>query len=97
MVEHLKYQVVKGMIAEISDRTMRVLKGCGVEMLIIDEADRFKSKTFAEVRNIFEKLEIPVTAAIRALNKGLSTIDLETLKLGFGKRSLIQFQLWNQI
>ncbi|MEG4632592.1 TniB family NTP-binding protein [Microcoleus sp. AR_TQ3_B6] len=54
MVEHLKYQVVKGMIAEISDPTMRVLKGCGVEMLIIDEADRFKSKTFAEVRDIFK-------------------------------------------
>jgi DNA transposition AAA+ family ATPase len=37
---------------------MRVLKGCGVEMLIIDEADRFKPKTFAEVRDIFDKLEI---------------------------------------
>ena len=77
------------MIAEISDPTMRVLKGCGVEMLIIDEADRFKSKTFAEVRDIFEKLEIPVMAAIRALNKGLSRIDLETLKLGFGERSIV--------
>lgn len=31
---------------------MRVLKGCGVEMLIIDEADRLKPKTFAEVRDI---------------------------------------------
>jgi hypothetical protein len=39
---------------------MRVLKGCCVEMLIIDEADRFKPKTFAEVRDIFDKLEIPV-------------------------------------
>ena len=53
MLEHLKYQVVKGMIAEISDRTMRVFKGGRVEILIIDEADRFKSKTFAEVRDIF--------------------------------------------
>lgn len=31
-----------------------------MEMLIIDEADRFKPKTFAEVRDIFDKLEIPV-------------------------------------
>jgi len=58
ILEHLKYQVVKGTIAEIRDRTMRVLKGCCVEMLIIDEADRFKPKTFAEVRDIFDKLEI---------------------------------------
>jgi DNA transposition AAA+ family ATPase len=60
ILEHLKYQVVKGTVAEIRDRTLRVLKGCGVEMLIIDEADRFKPKTFAEVRDIFDKLEIPV-------------------------------------
>jgi DNA transposition AAA+ family ATPase len=60
ILEHLKYQVVKGTIAEIRDRTLRVLKGCGVEMLIIDEADRFKPKTFAEVRDIFDQLEIPV-------------------------------------
>ncbi|WP_223278092.1 TniB family NTP-binding protein [Nostoc sp. 'Peltigera membranacea cyanobiont' 232] len=36
------------------------LKGFGVEMLIIDEADRFKPKTFAEVRDIFDRLEIAV-------------------------------------
>jgi hypothetical protein len=39
---------------------MRVIKGCCVEMLIIDESDRFKPKTFAEVRDIFDKLEISV-------------------------------------
>jgi DNA transposition AAA+ family ATPase len=47
---HLKYQVTKGTVAEMRDRTLRVMKGCQVEMLIIDEADRFKPKTFAEVR-----------------------------------------------
>ncbi|BAY04724.1 hypothetical protein NIES19_39900 [Anabaena cylindrica PCC 7122] len=52
--------MTKGTVAEIRDRTLRVLKGCGVEMLIIDEADRFKPKTFAEVRDIFDKLEIAV-------------------------------------
>lgn len=60
IMEHLKYQVVKGTLPEIRDRAFRVLKGCGVEMLILDEADRFKPKTFAEVRDIFDKLEISV-------------------------------------
>ena len=60
ILEHLKYQMVKGTVAEIRDRTLRVLKGCGVEMLMIDEADRLKPKTFAEVRDIFDKLEISV-------------------------------------
>lgn len=60
IIESLKYQMTKGTVAEIRDRTSRVLKGCGVEMLIIDEADRLKPKTFAEVRDIFDKLEIAV-------------------------------------
>jgi DNA transposition AAA+ family ATPase len=67
ILELLKYQVVKGMIAEIRDRTMRVIKGCGVEMLIIDEAERFKPKTFAEVRDIFDKLEMLVILGKRSL------------------------------
>jgi hypothetical protein len=29
----LKYQMTKGTVAEIRDRTLRVLKGCGVEAL----------------------------------------------------------------
>jgi DNA transposition AAA+ family ATPase len=57
---HLKYQVTKGTVAEMRDRTLRVMKGCQVEMLIIDEADRFKPKTFAEVRDIFDNLQISV-------------------------------------
>ncbi|WP_199192149.1 TniB family NTP-binding protein [Chlorogloea sp. CCALA 695] len=60
VIEHLKYQVTKGTTAEIRNRTLRVLKGCGVEMLIIDEADRLKPKTFADVRDIFDNLEISV-------------------------------------
>ena len=57
---HLKYQVTKGTVAELRDRTLRVMKGCQVGMLIIDEADRFKPKTFAEVRDIFDNLQISV-------------------------------------
>lgn len=60
ILEHLKYQVIKGTVSEIRDRAFRVLKGCVVEMVVIDEADRLKPKTFAEVRDIFDKLEIPV-------------------------------------
>jgi DNA transposition AAA+ family ATPase len=60
ILEHLKYQVTRGTVAEIRERTLRVIKGCAVEMLIIDEADRLKPKTFAEVRDIFDKLEISV-------------------------------------
>lgn len=37
-----------------------MLKACGVEMLIIDDADRLKPKTFADVRDIFDNLEISV-------------------------------------
>ena len=60
IIEHLKYQMTRGTVAEIRDRTLRVLKGCGVEMLVIDEADRLKPKTFAEIRDIFDRLEIAV-------------------------------------
>lgn len=60
IIEHLKYKMTRGTVSEIRARTMQVLKGCGVEMLIIDEADRLKPKTFADVRDIFDKLEIAV-------------------------------------
>jgi DNA transposition AAA+ family ATPase len=60
ILDHLKYQVAKGTVAELRDRTLRVMKGCQVEMLIIDEADRLKPKTFAEVRDIFDHLQISV-------------------------------------
>lgn len=60
IIEHLKYQMTKGTVAEIRDRTLRVLKGCRVEMLILDEADRLKPNTFREVRDIGEDLEISV-------------------------------------
>lgn len=60
IIEHLKYKMVKGTVGEIRSRTLQVLKRCGVEMLIIDEADRLKPKTFADVRDIFDKLGISV-------------------------------------
>ncbi|MEH2286358.1 TniB family NTP-binding protein [Nostoc sp.] len=60
IIEHLKYQMTKGTVGEIRERTRRVLKGCSVETLIIDEADRLKPNTFKDVRDIGEELEISV-------------------------------------
>ena len=60
IIEHLKYKVVKGTVGEIRNRALKVLERCQVEMLIIDEADRLKPKTFADVRDIFDNLGISV-------------------------------------
>lgn len=60
IIEYLKFRATKGTVSDFRGRAMEVLKGCGVEMLIIDEADRLKPETFAEVRDIYDKLEIAV-------------------------------------
>ncbi|MHC5724872.1 MAG: TniB family NTP-binding protein [Nostoc sp.] len=60
MIEYLKFRATKGTVSDFRGRAMEVLKGCGVEMLIIDEADRLKPETFAEVRDIYDKLQIAV-------------------------------------
>ena len=60
IIEHLKYKMVKGTLAEIRTQTLQVLKECQVEMLIIDQAYRLKPKTFANVRDIFDNLGISV-------------------------------------
>ena len=60
IIEHLKYQITKGTISELRKRTMTVLQRCGVEMIIFDEADRCKPKTFAEIRDIFDNLNIAI-------------------------------------
>ena len=54
-------------------------------MLIIDEADRLKPKTFAEVRDIFDKLEIAVVlvgtdrldAVIKRSGAGLQPMNVQ--------------------
>ncbi|MEH2253764.1 TniB family NTP-binding protein [Nostoc sp.] len=60
MIEYLKFRATKGTVSDFRGRAMEVLKGCEVEMLIIDEADRLKPETFAEVRDIYDKLGIAV-------------------------------------
>jgi DNA transposition AAA+ family ATPase len=60
IIEYLKFKATKGTVSDFRGRTMEVLKGCGVEMIIVDEADRLKPETFAEVRDIYDKLGIAV-------------------------------------
>jgi len=60
VIEYLRYRAVKGTVSDFRSRAMEVLKGCEVEMLIIDEADRLKPETFPDVRDINDKLEIAV-------------------------------------
>lgn len=52
--------MVKGTVGDIRSRTLQILKRCGVEMLIIDEANRLNPKTFTDVRDIFDDLGICV-------------------------------------
>lgn len=60
IIEFLKYRAVKGTVADFRSRTNEILKGCEVEILIIDEADRLKPETFADVRDFYDKLAISV-------------------------------------
>lgn len=59
-IEFLKYRATKGTVSDFRGRTLEVLKGCEVEMLVIDEADRLKPETFADVRDFYDKLGISV-------------------------------------
>jgi DNA transposition AAA+ family ATPase len=60
IIEHLKYKMVKGTVGDLRSRTLQILKRCGVEMLIIDEANRLNPKTFTDVRDFFDNLGISV-------------------------------------
>ncbi|MBW4566387.1 MAG: TniB family NTP-binding protein [Mojavia pulchra JT2-VF2] len=60
IIEYFKFKATKGTVSDFRGRTMEVLKGCGVEMIIVDEADRLKPETFAEVRDIYDKLGIAI-------------------------------------
>lgn len=60
LLEHLKYRVASGTISDLRERVYRLLKTCQVEMIILDEAHRFRPKTFSEIRDIFDLLNISV-------------------------------------
>ena len=56
----LKYQLSRGTLSEMRGRVYRTLKACGVEMLIIDEAHRLRPKTFSDLQDILDALEIAI-------------------------------------
>ncbi|MBD2056031.1 TniB family NTP-binding protein [Oculatella sp. FACHB-28] len=60
IIEFLKHRATKGTVSDFRGRAFEVLQACEVEMLIIDEADRLKPETFADVRDIYDKLAIAV-------------------------------------
>lgn len=65
LLEHLKYRVTHGTIADLRERVYRLLKSCQVEMIILDEAHRFRPKTFSEIRDIFDLLGISIVLVDR--------------------------------
>ncbi|HEY9908587.1 MAG TPA: TniB family NTP-binding protein [Thermosynechococcaceae cyanobacterium] len=60
LLEQMKYRVTHGTIADLRERVYRLLKACQVEMILLDEAHRFRPKTFSEIRDIFDLLGIAV-------------------------------------
>lgn len=60
LLEHLKYRITNGTIFDLRERVYRLLRACQVEMIILDEAHRFRPKTFSEIRDIFDLLEISI-------------------------------------
>ncbi|NJL57564.1 AAA family ATPase [bacterium] len=60
LLEYLQYRITRGTISELRDRVYRLLKTCQVEMIILDEAHRLRPKTFSEIRDSFDLLNISV-------------------------------------
>jgi hypothetical protein len=60
VLEYLQYRITRGTISELRDRVYHLLKVCQVEMIILDEAHRLRPKTFSEICDIFEWLQIAV-------------------------------------
>jgi len=60
ILEGLRYQIQRGTLGEIRARVMRLLHICQVEMLLIDESHRLRSKALADVQDILDKLQIAI-------------------------------------
>lgn len=60
ILDALQYQLSRGTLSEVRRRIYQVLATCQVELLIIDEAHRLRAKTFSDIRDVFDKLEIAV-------------------------------------
>ncbi len=56
----LRYQLSRGTLSEIRQRAHRTLRACRVEMLIIDEAHRLRPKSFSDLQDILDDLQIAI-------------------------------------
>lgn len=56
----LKYQLSRGSLSDIRSRVYRTLQACRVEMLIIDEAHRLRPKTFFDLQDLLDELQIAI-------------------------------------
>jgi len=60
ILRYYNFDLPKGTVGDARNLVFKVLRESLTELLLIDEADRFKSKTFADVRDIFDELKIAV-------------------------------------
>jgi DNA transposition AAA+ family ATPase len=60
ILQALRYQLSRGTLSEMRSRVYRTLKACQVEMLIVDEAHRLRQKTFTELQDILDGLQIAI-------------------------------------
>lgn len=54
------FDLPKGTVGDARSLALKVLRQSRTEVLFIDEADRLRKKTFADVRDIFDELKIAV-------------------------------------
>lgn len=60
LLENLQYQVTRGRVRDLRERTYHVLASCEVEMLILDEAQRATAPAMSEIRDIADEVGISV-------------------------------------
>ncbi|MBD3883919.1 TniB family NTP-binding protein [Phormidium tenue FACHB-886] len=60
ILEYYNFDLPKGTVGDARSLVLKVLEKSQTEVLFIDEADRLKDKTFADVRDIFDELRIAV-------------------------------------
>ncbi|HEY9645139.1 MAG TPA: TniB family NTP-binding protein, partial [Chroococcidiopsis sp.] len=60
LLGYYNHDLPKGTVGDARSLAFKVLRESQTEVLIIDEADRLKSKTYADVRDIFDALKMAV-------------------------------------
>lgn len=60
ILKQYNFDLPRGTVGDARSLVLEVLRKSRTEVLFIDEADRLKPKTFADVRDIFDELKIAV-------------------------------------